>query len=93
MQKPHERDYLFIEPHSLPLPIDLVIYVYTNKQMLVGVYLDPRQSSTTSKSAESRDYEAFVVVLQCQLKLFQLLILTNKQDRVTIITIFVGTVC
>ena len=36
--------------------IDLVILVYTNKQMLVGVYLDPRGSSTTSKSAESGKY-------------------------------------
>ena len=32
--------------------IDLVIQVYTNKQMPVGVCLDPRRSSTTSKSAE-----------------------------------------
>ena len=32
--------------------IDLVIQVYTNKRMLVRVYLDPRRSSTTSKSAE-----------------------------------------
>ena len=31
--------------------------------MLVGVYLDPRQSSTTSKSAENGSYEAFVTVL------------------------------
>ena len=36
--------------------------------MLVGVYLDPRRSSTTSKSAESGNYEAFVVVLYCQLQ-------------------------
>ena len=28
------------------------IEVYTNKQMLIGVYLDARQSSSTSKSAE-----------------------------------------
>ena len=35
--------------------------------MLVGVYLDPRQSSTTSKSAESGNYEVFVVILYCQL--------------------------
>jgi hypothetical protein len=34
--------------------------------MLVGVYLDPRQSSTTSKSAESGKYEAFVMVLYCR---------------------------
>ena len=33
--------------------------------MLVGVYLDPRRSSTTSKSAESGNYEAFVMVLYC----------------------------
>ena len=45
------------------VPIDLVIQVYTNKRMLVGVYLDPRQSSTTSKSAESGNYEAYVNVL------------------------------
>ena len=31
--------------------------------MLVGVYLDPRRSSTTSKSAESENYEVFVMVL------------------------------
>ena len=29
---------------------------------VVGVYLDPRRSSTTSKSTESGNYEAFVVV-------------------------------
>ena len=45
--------------------IDLVIEVYTNKQMLVGVYQDPRRSSTTSKSAESGNYEAFVTVFYC----------------------------
>ena len=45
--------------------INLVIYVYTNKQMLVGVHLDPRRSSTTSKSAESGNYEAIVMVLYC----------------------------
>ena len=33
--------------------------------MLVGVYLDPRRSSTTSKTAESGIYEAFVMVLYC----------------------------
>ena len=31
--------------------------------MLVGVYLDPRRSSTTTKSEESGNYEAFVMVL------------------------------
>ena len=31
--------------------------------MLVGVYLDPMRSSTTSKSAESGNYEALVMVL------------------------------
>ena len=31
--------------------------------MLVGVYLDTRRSSTTSKYAESGNYEAFVMVL------------------------------
>ena len=56
--------------------------------MLVGVYLDPRQSSTTSKSAESGNYEAFVVVHYCQLQLIQPQILTNIQDGVTIITSF-----
>ena len=39
--------------------------------MLVGVYLDPRRSSTTSKSAEIGNYEAFVVVHYCQLQLIQ----------------------
>ena len=33
--------------------------------MLVGVYIDLRQSSTTSKSAESGNEEAFVIVLYC----------------------------
>ena len=33
------------------LATDLVIYV-DKKKMLVGVYLDPRRSSSTSKSAE-----------------------------------------
>ena len=41
------------------------ILVYTNKQMLVEVYLDPRRSYTTSKSAESGNQEAFVMVLYC----------------------------
>ena len=36
--------------------------------MLVGVYLDPRRSLTTSKFAESGNYEAFVMVLNCQFK-------------------------
>ena len=31
--------------------------------MLVGVYLDPSWSYTTSKSVESGNYEAFVMVL------------------------------
>ena len=56
--------------------------------MLVGVYLDPRQSSITSKSKESGNYEAFVVVHFCQLQLIHPQILTNKLDRVTIIAIF-----
>ena len=51
--------------------------------MLVGVYLDPRRSSTTSKYAESGNYEAFVVVHYCQLQLIQPQILTNKQERET----------
>ena len=53
--------------------------------MLVGVCLDPRRSSTTSKAAESGNYEDFVVVQFCQLHLIQPHILTNKLDRVTII--------
>ena len=56
--------------------------------MFVGVYLDPRRSSTPSKSAESGKYEAFVVVHNCQLQLIQPHILTKKEDRVTIIARF-----
>ena len=56
--------------------------------MLVGVYIDPRWSSDTSKFAESGSYEAFVVVHYCQLKFIQPQILTNKQDEVTIFTSF-----
>ena len=56
--------------------------------MLIGVYLDPRRSSTTSKSADSGNYEAFFVVHFCQLQLIQPQILTNKLDRVTIIARF-----
>ena len=52
--------------------------------MLVGAYLDPIQSSTTSKSAESGNYEAFVVFHYCQLQLIQLQIIANIQDRVTL---------
>ena len=33
--------------------IDLVIYVYTNNQMLVGVYLDPRRASSTSNLGQT----------------------------------------
>ena len=33
--------------------------------MIVGVHLDPRWSSTTSKSAKSGNYEAFVMVFYC----------------------------
>ena len=47
------------------LSIDLVIYVYTNKQMI----------------AESGNYEAFVEVLYCQLYLIQPPIITNKQKK------------
>ena len=54
--------------------------------MLVGVYLDPRRYSMTSKSVENGNYEAFVVVLYCQVHLIQPQILTNKQDIVTITT-------
>ena len=42
--------------------MDLVIQVYTDKQRLVRVYLDARRSSTTSKSAENGNYEAFVAM-------------------------------
>ena len=56
--------------------------------MLVGVYLDPRQSSTTLKPTESGNYKAFVVVHFCQLHLIQPQIITNKQDKVIIITSF-----
>ena len=66
--------------------IDLVIQVYTNKLMLVGVFLDPRRSSSTSKFAESGTYEAFVVVQCSQLQLIQPQIITNKHDRVTFTT-------
>ena len=55
----------FVPYHINNESIDLVIQVYTNKPMLVGLYLDPRRSSTTSKSAESGNYEAFVMVLYC----------------------------
>ena len=39
--------------------------------MLVGVYLDPRQSSDTSKSAKSGNYEAVVLVNICQHQVIQ----------------------
>ena len=48
---------------------DLAINIYTNKQKLVGVYLDPRQTSDTSMSAENWNYEDIVVVHQCRLLL------------------------
>ena len=41
---------------------NLVIQVYTNKQMLVGVYLDPRRAFDPSKSSEIWNYEALAVV-------------------------------
>ena len=50
------------------IKIDLVILVCTNKQLLVGAYLDPRQSSTNSKYAESGNYEALVVVYFYQIQ-------------------------
>ena len=56
--------------------------------MLVGVYLDTRRASDTYQSAESGNYEAFVVVHYCQLQLMQPQILTNKHNRVTTITSF-----
>ena len=54
--------------------------------MLVAGYLDPRRASSTSKSAECGNYEAFVVVHCCQFQLIQPQILTNKQYGVTITT-------
>ena len=36
-----------------PFKIDLVIEVYTNKQQLVGVYLDKGRVSDTTESAEA----------------------------------------
>ena len=54
---------------------------------IVGVYQDPRRSSTTS-SANSGNYEASVVVLYCQLYLTQRQIQTNKLDGVITITSF-----
>ena len=53
--------------------------------MLVEAYLDARRASTTPKSAISGNYEAFVVVLYRQVHLIQPQILTNKQDRVSLI--------
>ena len=41
--------FTWVKCYDLHCTIDLVIYVYTNKRMLVGVYLDPRRSSSTSK--------------------------------------------
>ena len=49
--------------------------------MLVGIYLDPRQSSTTSKSAESGNYEAFVVVLCCQLQKYMKQSFSKRGDK------------
>ena len=46
--------------------------------MLVRVYLDPRLASSTSKSAESGNDEAFVVVHCCWHQIIQPQILTNK---------------
>ena len=48
----------------------------------------PRQAADTSKSAESGNYEAFIVIHRCQLQLMQPQILTYKHDRVTITTSF-----
>ena len=50
--------------------------------------LDPRQAADTSKSAESGNYEAFIVIHRCQLQLMQPQILTYKHDRITITTSF-----
>ena len=47
--------------------------------MLVGVYLDPRRSSTNSKSAESGNYEAFGMVLYCHLKKSNVLVVGEKK--------------
>ena len=61
--------------------------------MLIGVYPDLRQASSTSKALESGNYEAIVAVHCCQLQLIQPHIpssQTDKQDRVTIKTSFPG---
>ena len=56
--------------------------------MLVGVYLDARLASSTSKSAESKNNEAFVVVHCCWHQIFQHQILTNKHGKIAITTSF-----
>ena len=43
-------------------PIDLVIYVYTNNQILVKVYLDKGRVSDAQDSSETLDYEVFVII-------------------------------
>ena len=64
--------------------IDLVIKLYTNKQMLIGAYLDPRRSSTTSKSALIGNYEAFVVMLYCQLQQLLKLCLVEGETKLNL---------
>ena len=66
-----QQAVLFLLDCSLPSMKYIYLGTYTNKQMLVGVYLDPRQASDTSKSAESGNYRAFVVVNYCPLQLIQ----------------------
>ena len=41
---------------------NLIILVYTNKQMHVVVYLDPRRVSSTLFSAESRNHDIKVKI-------------------------------
>ena len=55
--------------------------------MFARVYLDPRKATSTSKSAESGNYEDFIVVQCCQLQWFQPRLLgkkNKKQGRITI---------
>ena len=54
--------------------------------MLVGVYLDPRLSSTTSKSAESGNHGAFVVVHYSQPQFILAQMLRDCRDNVYRIT-------
>ena len=61
--------------------------------MPARIYPDSRQASSTIKSEESGNYEAFVVDHCCQLLIIQPQILgnqTNKPDRETVSTTFPG---